>query len=769
MSPEGRIVADVMAGAVRRSRLLVLAEALAWGAVAAAITPAAGAFIAVAVAVWRWRSVASRAAIVRTLERAHPEARNLFVTADELSDGRLIVKPVIRQRVLADAAASARRLDLRTIFPIARLVPVVLLACVAWLMAQTVDVWRGALSRVRSGALTKSQTLDGSTSSPASMRVSIAIQPPAYTGLETRTVVDPQQVEAVEGSTLIVTVASPAGRVTMEHDGVVRALVRDPGGGFADRVQATKTGYLLVIADEASVQGRAPERLALQRTREANGARGFQPSGEPAGSGHAGTRRMIPLVVSPDALPAVRVTAPGRDLVYAGGNPRIAFEAQATDDFGLRSLALRYTKVSGSGEQFEFQDGEIPLTVASASAREWTGRSTRSLEDLRLKDGDILVYRAVAADARPGDGSASSDAFFIEISKLGVAAGDAFTLPEEETRYALSQQMLIIRTERLHQRRASMTRSDLTAAALNLAVEQRMVRAELVFMLGGEVENEEVEAKQSTELQEGRLQNRGQRDLRAATIAMSRAERQLTGANTGDALTAERTAVAALQRAFSRDRYILRALATRSRLDPARRLTGNLSEAIGSRRHPLGVAANRRAAVLQDLLSGIAGLLQVSSDEPAPTPGAFRQRALVIAGEAVRIDPAAALLRQAATELQRAADAAGDPAARFRALTTAAAAASSEARRAHADPALPSTAIAPALSGAFSDALYARLPPSRLRRFGEPRPSSRVPRASGGGKGSRSNSQHDGARGVQPSGGSRSNGARGVQPSGRPR
>ena len=138
---------------------------------------------------------------------------------------------------------------------------------------------------------------------------------------------------------------------------------------------------------------------------------------------------MIPIVVSPDALPAVRLTAPARDLVYAGGNPRIAFDARATDDFGLRSLALRYTKVSGSGEKFEFQEGEIPLAVTRASAREWSGSASRSLAELDLKDGDMLVYRAVAADARPGDGSASSDAFFIEISKLGVAAGDAFTLP----------------------------------------------------------------------------------------------------------------------------------------------------------------------------------------------------------------------------------------------------------------------------------------------------------------------------------------------------
>ena len=225
--------------------------------------------------------------------------------------------------------------------------------------------------------------------------------------------------------------------------------------------------------------------------------------------------------------------------------------------------------MSGSGENFEFQEGEIPLTVTRANARDWGGSASRSLAELNLKEGDMLVYRAVAADARPGDGSASSDAFFIEISKLGVAAGDAFTLPEEESKYALSQQMLIVKTERLHQRRAALPAADFTEQALNLAVEQRMIRAEFVFMLGGEVDDEEVEAEQSVELQAGRLQNRGQRDLRAATIAMSQAEKLLTGANTAEALVAERAAVTALQRAFSRDRYILRALATRSQLDPS--------------------------------------------------------------------------------------------------------------------------------------------------------------------------------------------------------
>ncbi len=324
------------------------------------------------------------------------------------------------------------------------------------------------------------------------------------------------------------------------------------------------------------------------------------------------------MIVSPDALPVVRLTAPGRDLVYAGGNPRIAFDARATDDYGLRSLVLRFTKVTGSGENFEFKEGEIPLAVKNASAREWTGSVSRSLAELDLHDGDMLVYRAVAADARPGDGTATSDAFFIEISKLGVAAGDAFTLPEEESKYALSQQMLIVKTERLHQKRGSLSADDLAEQSLNLAVEQRMIRAEFVFMLGGEINDEEVEAEQSVELQAGRLQNRGQRDLRAATIAMSQAEKLLTGVNTADALVAERAAVTALQRAFSRDRYILRAMATRSQLDPARRLTGTLAEATGWRRVPPDPPVDRRTALLQDLLRGIAELTAIQPGPKGP-------------------------------------------------------------------------------------------------------------------------------------------------------
>ena len=663
MSPDRqaeRVVSAAIARAIRRARLVGLAEAAVWGLAAASISGVAGALMAAAVAAVRWRAW-SRASVVRRLEHAQPHARNLFVTADEIARGTLAPKPMVRARVFADAAERARSIDWRLAFPLAPLASAALLAAAGWTIVGTLQLWRGPST----GAGSSGVSLQGSADAKGRGRlhVNVVIQPPSYTGLKESTLVDPEQLQAIEGSALVLSIDTPAPAVSVEHDGRTSALTRAADGRFVTRLPVTRTGFVLVAANE-------------------------------------GVRRMMPLVVSPDALPAVRLTAPGRDLVYAGGNPRITFAARATDDFGLRSLMLRYTKVTGSGETFEFQEGEIPLTVKPASVRDWTGSASRSLTDLNLKDGDMLVYRAVAADARPGDGSATSDAFFIEISKLGVAAGDAFTLPEEDSKYALSQQMLIVKTERLQQRRAALPAGEFAEQALNLAVEQRMVRAELVFMLGGEIDDEEVEAERSVELQAGRLQNRGQRDLRAATLAMSEAQKLLTGADAAAALVAERAAVTALQRAFARDRYILRAMATRSRLDPARRMTGSLADATGWRRVAPDVPVNRRIALLADVLRGIAELVSVRPLDAARDLA----NALVLAEEAIRIDPGAASLRTVATDLQRAA-AAPDAVTRSAALTAAATAAAFEARRAQADAPLRSQAVSPALSGAFADAL----------------------------------------------------------------
>ena len=652
MSPDEQVIRDIVRRAMRRARMLGVAEGLAFGAAAAATSRFAGLFGAFVYIAWRWRDT-GQASVVDVVEQSHPELRNLLVTWDEISQGTLDAKPSVRALVMMNAAARAREIDLGRVFPATRAMQALVIAGVAWAVVGA-GVWRRSSTSPRGAA--------SSTARPPSsaLRLTATIHPPAYTHLAAETMIEPSRIEGLQGSTVTLAIESAAATVAVEQDGTSTTLARNGDGRFAANLTLKKTGYLVVTADERS--------------------------------------RTIPVVVSPDALPNVRITVPGRDLVYAGGNARITFDARATDDYGLRSLALHYTKVSGSGEQFEFKEGQIPLKVTRGSTRDWHGAAARSLAELDLKDGDMIVYRAVAADERPGDGSASSDAFFIEVSKLGVAAGDAFTLPEEETRYALSQQMLIIKTERLQQRRPSMPPEELADAALNLAVEQRMIRAEFVFMLGGEVQDEEVEAEQSTELQEGRLQNRGQRDLRAATIAMSQAEKLLTGTNTGEALVAERAAVAALQRAFARDRYILRALASRANLDPARRLTGDLKGASGWVRSIAPAPEDRRAAQLQDLMAGIGAFVR-----DANTLGSAR--AAVLARQALRIDPESLPLRSAATGLQAVADTWTETSAGARRQTLDAVAAQVAAEAARALAAAPFPSASSRLAGPFADAL----------------------------------------------------------------
>ena len=662
MSPEihagdAQTIRDATDGLIRRARTLAVVEAGGWATVAGvgSRSMVVAAAVGACLAAWRWRRNGA-AAVVRTIERVDASSRNVFITAHELLAGTLTTSEPVRARVLADASAVVRRVDRAAVASSAAALRALAAAALALAIAAMPPLWRARVTELASAARAR---VANSAASAETLEVRALIRPPAYTGLKEVALEAPDQLQAIEGSTLVLAVESPAATVTVDHDGAAATLRKNGDRGFTYSSRLTKTGFIVVAGAEA--------------------------------------RRTIPVVVSPDALPLVTITAPARDLVYSNGDARIEFVAQAADDFGLRSLRLRYTKVSGSGETFSFEDGEIPLALTRTTSREWSGRAARTLADLHLQDGDTLVYRGVATDARDEGGTGSSDAFFIELSRLGAAAGDAFTLPEEETRYALSQQMLIVKTERLQQRRRTLATAAFNEEALNLAVEQRMIRAGFVFMLGGEVENEEVEAEQSSELQEGRLQNRGQRDLRAATIAMSQAEKQLTAANLADALAAERTAVAALQRAFARDRYILRALATRSALDLTRRLTGVTTGAAGWRRSVPDAPANRRAALLEDLLHGLSSLAGRDARE-------FAAAARVLAEEAIRIDPSSAALRSVATELQRAA-AGADPDARTRAGAAAAKAAAEEATRAHADATWDASMPASRLAAAFAEAI----------------------------------------------------------------
>ena len=134
--------------------------------------------------------------------------------------------------------------------------------------------------------------------------------------------------------------------------------------------------------------------------------------------------------------------------------------------------------------------------------------------------------------------------------RAGDGADDQFD------KYALSQEMLVIKTEKLVAAMPSITADSLAYASDALAAEQRSIRALFVFMMGGEyaqdadivteggmtVVDEQEEASAEGDLAAGRMANLGRIALVQGIRLMSQAATALTHTTVPEALTAERGA-----------------------------------------------------------------------------------------------------------------------------------------------------------------------------------------------------------------------------------
>ena len=94
-------------------------------------------------------------------------------------------------------------------------------------------------------------------------------------------------------------------------------------------------------------------------------------------------------------------------------------------------------------------------------------------------------------------------------------------------------------------------------------------------------------------------------------------------------------AVDALQRAFGHNRYFLRTLAVRSRIDPSRRLTGDLKEASDWRRSLDGATGDPKTRQARALLARLLELLPEGDLPPASASGVVG----TLAEEALAVDP----------------------------------------------------------------------------------------------------------------------------------
>ena len=530
---------------------------------------------------WRFGWWRSPAGLARRAERESPDGRNLVVTASELPrDARSYVNDVVMKR----AVEVSRRLDPSLLFPATRQLGALAVAMLA--------LW---LVRIRPGELPAlmDRVVPGPRSAAIS-RLTVTITPPAYSGLPATTLTNPELIEALANSRIAIRAEGEASSVQLETLAGTQQLARG-GSAFEGAFIATADGFIAVTPRDSA--------------------------------GVAGSRSLAGLSVTEDHAPRVSLTSPGRDLFFSNVPGSVPVAISADDDIELNNLALRYTAVSGSGERFTFVERDVPVTVTRTSKRSWMARGTWNLAPLQLAPGDLVVYRAITSDKRPGRGPVESESYVIEVVTPGAIAAEGFAADDQRDRYAASQQMVILKTERLLARRPSISSDSVTEEARLLAAEQRQVRAEFVFMMGGELEdlatdaagtlelNEVAEAEAEGDLLAGRLQNQGRVDMMRAIRAMSRAAANLTETNLDQALRDERVALENLMRAFARSRFILRALTQRERIDLERRLSGTLNLTAGLSGPAVTAAPDELVTGLRRLLTEIAALTAGDAQE----------------------------------------------------------------------------------------------------------------------------------------------------------
>jgi hypothetical protein len=171
-------------------------------------------------------------------------------------------------------------------------------------------------------------------------------------------------------------------------------------------------------------------------------------------------------------------------VVLATPTGTLPIRARALDDYGVAELTLHWVHSRGSGESFDFMEGQwtwddqLPIDGGREASLDLP------LGELDLEPGDVLHVRAVALDANDvtGPGVGVSATRQIRISEAD-DFGDVTTLIgfpiEREREPLLSQRMIILLTEELRDTVASLTGERLLAEARSIADEQARLRARI--------------------------------------------------------------------------------------------------------------------------------------------------------------------------------------------------------------------------------------------------------------------------------------------------
>jgi hypothetical protein len=346
-------------------------------------------------------------------------------------------------------------------------------------------------------------------------RLSATIRPPAYSGGKELRVESPASIAALVGSA-----------ITLDAPGSSEGIVADIGGRD---VAVKRTG------DAWQVALTVGDKPALVRLRHSSG------------------ERIVAIEPEPDSAPVVRLLQPLRDTVMRVARGALPLSAEAHDDFGLASTAFEYIVSSGEGESFKFRSGTLGGRTA-VGARDASWSASLDIESLALHPGDMVHLRAVARDANnvSGPGLGASETRVLRIARSGEYDSIAVegAPPPDADKSLVSQRMLIILTEALDKKRASLARANFLEESRNIARDETRLRrrvGDIIFQrLGDKPSGEEgADDQPGGDTASARLETSARDSLRRLTRRTAKSPAEIAAADSAD------SARAALLRAAS--------------------------------------------------------------------------------------------------------------------------------------------------------------------------------------------------------------------------
>jgi len=285
------------------------------------------------------------------------------------------------------------------------------------------------------------------------------IEPPAYTGLPTRSE-DTLDAKLPAGSRLrwrLVFEPQPGSVELAFHDGSRIALAQADGVWTAER-SIDRSALYRVVVDGVATGAATP----LHR-----------------------------LDAIADRPPAIRVLAPTQAVtLIETGQRQWLLEFEASDDHGLGPARLQVTHAQGGGENVTVTERAIALRGAG-DARQQRYSHRLDLARLGLAAGDDLIVRlGVHDNRRPSPQSARSASLIL---RWPMGSGEEATGMEGIVRktlpaYFRSQRQVIIDTEALVAERGKLAAERFESRSDAIGVDQRMLRLRYGQFLGEETD-----------------------------------------------------------------------------------------------------------------------------------------------------------------------------------------------------------------------------------------------------------------------------------------